>query len=338
MIRRTLATFTLIASLVGTAAAQERVTVGTMRDVANGGLFLAAAQGYFKAEGLDLEMTAYKSDKDVADAVASGATDFGLGAFTPAAFTYTARGFMKAVAAQAREKKSYDGNQVLVSNAAFARGLRKLEDFVNRSVGVTEFGSAFHYQVAQIARVKKFDERTVTVRSLRTLDGVAEALGTGKVDAAILPGAYAREMLVAGQARLLTWYSEVDEQQLGALFVGAKVIAQRRTVVEKFVRAYRRGTADYSAALMRHDSAGKRMSTSRSREVATIIARYVYPGKAKGPAAATVEAGAYYIEPQAALDAADVARQVEWLKAQNILAKSVDPNAVIDASFVTAAK
>ena len=38
----------------------------------NGALFLAAAQGYFKAEGIDLAMTAYDSDKAVAEMLASG--------------------------------------------------------------------------------------------------------------------------------------------------------------------------------------------------------------------------------------------------------------------------
>ncbi len=34
--------------------------VGTQRLADNGALFLAAAEGYFKAEGIDLGMTAYE--------------------------------------------------------------------------------------------------------------------------------------------------------------------------------------------------------------------------------------------------------------------------------------
>jgi NitT/TauT family transport system substrate-binding protein len=337
MIRPALASLTLIASLVA-ASAQERVTVGTMREIGNGALFLAAAQKYFKEEGLDVDMTAYKSDKDVADGVASGATDFGVGGFTPAAFSYASRGFIKAIAGQAREKKSYEGNEILVSNAAFAQGLRKLEDLPSRSVGITEFGTASHYQIAQIARAKKIKFDDIRVRPMHTLDALSKALGTGQVDAAILPGQYAREMLVAGQAKLLGWLSEFDEPQLGAVFAGAKTIAGRREAVEKFVRAYRRGAADYTGALMRHDASGKRMSNARSREVSTLIARYVFPGRPIGTAAATVEASAYYMEPTARLDAADIARQVEWYKAQGLLDASVDAGKIVDPSFVPAGK
>ena len=63
MIFRVLAPFLVIASLVSPAAAQERVVIGTQRLADNGALFLAAAAGYFKAEGIDLAMTAYENDR-----------------------------------------------------------------------------------------------------------------------------------------------------------------------------------------------------------------------------------------------------------------------------------
>jgi NitT/TauT family transport system substrate-binding protein len=338
MIRRLLATLTLIASLISAASAQERVTVGTQRLMANGALFVAAAQGYFKAEGLDLEMTAYPSEQAVAEAVAAGATDFGLAAFTPAAFNYAGRGLIKAVAAQVREMSGFEGDEVIASNMAYARGMRKLEDLANKSVAINHLGSAFHYQLGQIARIKHFDFKSITLKPLQTLDAMARAVGTNQVDAAILPAPFARELLVANQAKLIGWYSEIDEQQLGALFASGKAIATRRAMVEKFVHAYRRGAADYAAALLVHDGHGKRKFNTRSREVATIIARYVYPGHPLGSAAAAVETGSYYMDRQARLDAADIARQVEWYKAQGLIERSVDAHNVVDLSFIAASK
>ena len=98
-----------------------------MRDGANGALFLAAARGYFKAEGIDLDMTAYASDKDVVTALAAGATDLGIARFTVEAFTFAGRGDIRAIAAQTREKEDYDGSELIASNAAYAKGLRKPE-------------------------------------------------------------------------------------------------------------------------------------------------------------------------------------------------------------------
>jgi len=332
MILRVLALFSLIASVICPAAAQERVAVGTQRLIANGALFLAAAQGYFKAEGLDLEMTAYRSDKDVVDAVALGATDFGLAAFTPAAFNYAGRGLIKAVAAQVREKKDFEGSEIVASNMAYAKGLRKLDDLAGKSIAITQIGSAHHYEVGQIARLKKFDFAGVTLKPLQTLDAMSRAVATNQVDAAIVPAQYARELMVASQAKLIGWYSEIDEQQLGALFASAQTIETRRAVVDKFVRAYRRGAADY-AAMVRLDRYSKRVANMRTRELATIVARYAFPGRPLGDAAATVESGAFYMDAQARLDFVDVERQVEWLKAQGLIEKSVDAANVLDPSF-----
>lgn len=314
------------------AAAQERVTVGTMREIANGALFLADAHGYFKAEGLVLEMTAYASAADVADALAANATDFGLAAFTPTAFNLAGRGRIKVIAAQVREKRGFEGNQLIASGAAYASGLRAFEDLANRTIAISVLGSAFHYQLAQIARIKHFDFKSVTLKTEQSYDGMARAVGTAQVDATILPAQYARELLLANQARLIGWYSELDEQQLGALFASAKTIAGKRTLVEKFLRAYKRGAADY-AALLKLDR-GKRVNSPKARETATTIARYVYPGKPLGRSAVSVEVGAYYMDLNARLDFADIERQVEWYKAQGLVEQSVDAKSVVDPSFL----
>jgi len=333
MIRRALAAFTLLALLLTPAAAEERVTVGTTRSSDNGALFLAVARGYFSAEGLNVEMTAYASDKDVAQAVAAGAVDFGLAGFTPQSFDYAGQGFFKLVAAQVQEHKGFEGNEVVASNAASANGLRKMENLADRSVAITFLGSPFDYQLAQIARVKKFDFNSMTIKPMQTVDAAALAVSEGKAEAAILPAAYARELMVASQAMLVGWYSEVGEQQdLGALFASKTMLTQRRAVADKFVRVYRRGAADYSA-MVRLDRYGKRISDVSTRELATVIARYVYPGRQLGRAAGTVEAGAYPMDPQAKLNTADLERQVTWLKEQKLINAGVNVSDIVDTTL-----
>lgn len=333
MIRLPVAVFIFISNLSFAAYAQERVVIGTQRLSENGALFLAAAQGYFKTEGIDLAMTAYDSDRTVAEMLASGATDFGLARFTPAAFDAAGKDLIRAIAAQAREKRDYEGSQLVASSIGFQKGLRKFDNLAGKTVAIDALGSTAHYQLLQIARIKHVDPARITVKALGTLDAIARAVGTDQVDAAIMPSLYARELLMANQARFLGWYSELDEQQLGALFVSKKMLETRRAAVEKFMHAYRRGAADYAAALLRKDRSSKRISDIKSKEAATTIARYVYPDRGTD-AAATVELGAYYIDPQARLDVADVARQIAWYKSQGLIDKAVDIRTVVDASFV----
>lgn len=303
-----------------------------MRQTANGALFLADAQGYFKAEGLEVDMVAYASESDVAEAVAANAADLGLAAFTPAAFNFIGRGYMKAIAAQVREKRDYEGNILVASAVAFANGVRTFDALANRAVAIDKLGSLYHYQVGQIIRVKRFEPKSITLKTMQNFDAIARAIGTAQVDAALLPPQYARELLTANQARFVGWYSEIDEHQLGAVFASAQAIEGKRTAIEKFVRAYKRGIVDYGV-LLKLDR-GKRVSTESSRKIATLIARYVFPGKPLGTSAATVEASAYYMDPQGKLDPVEVARQVEWYKAQGLIDQTVDMQGVIDSSFL----
>jgi NitT/TauT family transport system substrate-binding protein len=260
-------------------------------------------------------------------------TDFGLARFTPAAFDAAGKGLIKAVAAQAREKRDYEGNQLVASSIGFQKGLRKFDNLADKTIAIDAIGSASHYQLEQIAHIKHVDPGRITVKPLGSLDAIARAVGTDEVDAAIMPALYARELLIANQAKFLGWYSELDEQQLGALFVSKKMLDSRHAVVAKFVTAYRRGVADYAAALLRKDRNAKRTSDMQSKEAATTIARYVYPDRGPDAAVAT-ELGAYYIDPKARLDVTDIARQLAWYKSQGLIDKAVDARAIVDASFV----
>jgi NitT/TauT family transport system substrate-binding protein len=112
------------------------------------------------------------------------------------------------------------------------------------------------------------------------------------------------------------------------------MIATRRSAIEKFLRAYRRGVTDYTEALLRKDRNSKRAADIKSHEAATTIARYVYPDRGTS-AAIAVEASAYFIDPQAQLDVADIDRQIGWHKAQGRVDKTVSARDVVDPSFVT---
>jgi NitT/TauT family transport system substrate-binding protein len=136
MIRLRVAACIVLAGIAVPAAAQDRVAIGTQRLTDNGALFLAAAEGYFRAEGIDLGMTAYDSDKAVVESLAAGTTDFALAGFTPAAFNFAGKGAIKAIAAQAREKRFYENTDVVASNVGFAKGLQKFEDLANKTVAV----------------------------------------------------------------------------------------------------------------------------------------------------------------------------------------------------------
>ena len=331
MVPRFLALIILIANLVSPAAAQERVSVVTQRLAADGALFLAGVRGYFKAEGIDIQVGAFNTTREVLEAVASGRSDFGLTELTPAAFNLAGRNAITIIAAQAREKRDFEGAELVASNAAYDRGMRKFEDIAGKVVGIETLGTQAHYQLSEVARVKGFKLPSITVQTLQSANELAKAVETGRVDAAILPQPLARDVITASQGKLIGWMSDVDEMQTGALFTTPKMIKDKRETVEKFVRAYRRGVADYAAAMLRRDRYAKRVSDDTSQKAASIIARFVYPDTSTGPS--IVDAAAPYVDPNARIDIDDLERQLAWYKAQGFVEKTVVARSIVDLSF-----
>jgi hypothetical protein len=195
----------------------------------------------------------------------------------------------RAVARQPRRRRRHYGDRAPAVRAAQFRGRRsnrfqcRLRPGPAQVRGSRRQGGGdpvarqrVHFQLGAIVRTKGFVLAAVTVKPLYSFDDMAKAVASGTVDAAMLPAHYARDPLTAGQCRLIGWVSEIDEQQLGALFASSKTIKDKRATVEKFVRAYCRGVADSAQALLRRDRYGKRVTDSVSQEAAGIIARYVF--------------------------------------------------------------
>jgi len=316
------------------AAAQQKVAVGVLRFVSSGALFVAVERGYFKEEGLDPDLKFFDAAQPIAVAVVSGDVDFGLTAFTAGLFNLAGKGGLKIIAAQAKEARGFEGNAILASNAAWEGGLRRPEDLKGHSLGITQIGSSFHYQVGQIARLKGFDLKTMSLKPLQSLANMAAALKGNQVDAIIIAPHIAKQLLASGDAKLLGWYSDLDEYQFGALFTAPKTIASRRPIVQKFVRAYQKGAAEFADALLKRDDSGNRKFDAASHAVAALIAKHVYPSEPPDKAVGLVEASTFYVDPQARLDTADIQAQIAWYKAQGMVDASVDPDALFDLSFV----
>jgi NitT/TauT family transport system substrate-binding protein len=316
------------------AAAQEKVAVGVLRFVSSGALFVAVERGYFREAGLELELKFFEAAQPIAVAVVSGDVQFGLTAFTAGLFNLAGKGGLKIIAAQAKEANGYEGNAILASNAAWEKGLRRPEDLKGHSLGITQVGSSFHYQIGQIARLKGFDLASVALKPLQSLPNMVAALKGNQVDAIIIAPHHAKQLMAAGDARLLGWYSDLDEYQFGALFTAPKTIDARRAVVEKFVRAYQKGAGEFAAALLKRDDSGNRVFNAASHALAGQIAKHVYPSELPDRAIGLVEASTFYVDPQARLDVGDIHRQIAWYKAQGMVDASVDPKALFDLSFM----
>jgi NitT/TauT family transport system substrate-binding protein len=169
MLRRTLAILVLMAgALAGDwtapAVAQERLGVATTRAVENGPLFLALGRGYFHAEGLSVDLKFYAGDQQAAAALGGGQADLGAMALTAQALALAGKGAIKAIAGQAREKRGFEGYQIVASNAAYAGGLRAVQNLRGRSVTFAQLGGVGHAALARISAANGLDFKSLLLK------------------------------------------------------------------------------------------------------------------------------------------------------------------------------
>src|SRR5262249_8197681 len=86
--RRVLAGFGIgvAAAAMKPARAQEKLRVGVLRLASSGPVFIAEDRGYFRDQGLDVELKFFDAAQPIAVATASGDVEFGVTAFTGGLF------------------------------------------------------------------------------------------------------------------------------------------------------------------------------------------------------------------------------------------------------------
>ncbi|MDP2697661.1 ABC transporter substrate-binding protein [Thalassospira sp.] len=318
------------------AIAAEKINIASLAFVSSAPLFIAQEKGYFADEDLDAEITFFQAAQPVAVAIASNDADFGVTAFTGGFFNLAAKGGLRVIGAQLHEDAGYDGSAILASNAAFEAGLTSVDQLPGHSIAISQVGSSFHYMVGNIADKAGFEIDSIEMKPLQSVPNMIGALKSGQVDSMIIVPHIAKPLAASGAGHIIGWVKDYVPYQVGGLFTSQRNIDERRDVVAKFVRAYQKGVADYRAALLMTDEAGKLIESDSTAEILEIVHKYVYAEEDAKTAYPKIRNGAMFITEEARLNVADVAAQVKWYQAGGFVDASVDPASFIDTSFIPA--
>ncbi len=309
-------------ALLATPAAAEKTSLSVLKLASSGPVFLAQDLGHFAAEGLEVEFKFFTAAQPVAVAVVSGDAEFGVTGLTAGFYNLAGKGALKIIAGQSREEPNYKLSAYMVSNQAFASGVKTPADFGGRSFAMTQVGSTFHYMIGLLAEKKGFDLSKNRLLALQSIPNMVSALQGGQADTAILPSTVAVPMADRGDAKIVGWAGDETPWQLGALFTSPKMIDTRKTTVERFIRAYKKGVAAYDVAFQ------KKSDPAATDKALDILAKYTEQQKG------AIAAGLPYIEPEARFSARDIAKQVAYWQAQGQADKTVEAKDIVVTTFV----
>ncbi len=214
---------------------------------------------------------------------------------------------------------------MVASSKAWAAGLKSFKDLPGHSVAITQIGSSFHYDLALLSEKYGFDLKTVRIMPLQSNPNSVAAVSGGSVDAAISLVTYLKPALDKGDVHLLGYIGDETPWQLTGCFVSAKTADGRPDTVQHFLAAFRKATRDYHDAFTALDGSRKDMATAP--EMLAIIAKYT------GQPVDQIDGSIGYIDPNAAIDTDDVARQVAWYKAQGLVKGDVPGDRLVDMRY-----
>jgi NitT/TauT family transport system substrate-binding protein len=307
-------------------AAAEHIKIGVVRSLGGAPVFIAKEKGFFDAEGLDAELVLFDAAQPIAVAATSGDIDFGTTGMTAAFFTLASQGVLKLIGAGTWEHPGFQSIGFLVSNQAYAAGLKSFKDIGGRSAAITQLGTPLHYNLGRVVEKYGVDLKTVRVLALQSNSNVASALTGGQADVAVQTAANAYPLVQRGDARMLGWVGdELPPGQSEGTFTATKLANERPETVKHFLTAIRKGERTWDEAFT--DASGKRQDQATAPEMIAIAAKVL------GQPPEIVKLGIAYYDPQSRISLSDVRRIVDWYKAQNMLKGDINVDALVDTRY-----
>ncbi len=315
----------IAAAMLARPASAEAIKIGIGPVTGSGPIFIAQDKGYFAAEGLTAEAISLDAAQSVAQGVVAGDLEFGATAATAAAYNLAYKGGLKIIGGEGREVPGFHGSAMLASDKAWDGGLRSLKDLGNHTIGIVQIGGPVHYETVLAAEKYHVDVKTMRLVPLQGLSVLASAIAGGQVDGGIEVNTIALKLADTGKAHLLAWVGDETPWQNTLLLTATPTANGKQALVERFLRAYRKGARDYYNAFTGPD--GKRKDGPTADATLALIAKNL------NQPAALLKDGISYDDPDARLDVQDVLRQIAWFKEQNMLPQDADGRKMIDMRY-----
>lgn len=316
----------------GTAGAAEKLRIGLLHTLSPAPLYLAMSRGYFAQQGLDAEFKFFQAAQPIAAAAVAGDIDVGITALTGGFFNLAGRGALKVIGGGLHEEPGYQGTALLVSNKAYAEGLTSPAKLAGHSLGITQYGSSFHYMAGRVAQKEGIDLASIRLRPLQTIGNMVAAVRTDQVDATMAIASMAKPVAASGGAKIVAWLGDLVPYQITAVFAPSGMISGHADTLHHFAAAYQHGVADYREAFLRRGPDGKLIHDAKTDAAIADIEKFVFTGDPKGRE--KILQGVGYYAPDGALDVKDVEAQLQWFIAQGLVKPGVGPGELIDTRFL----
>lgn len=309
------------------AQAQVRVTVGNVNTVSDVSIFLAEKHGYFKAEGLAIELVSFNSAAKMIAPLGAGQLDVGGGTVSAGLYNAFARKIgIRITADKGSARPGYVFSQILVRKDIVDSGrYRDFRDLKGMKVAIAAAGTGNAATLNMALKKAGLSYGDVSTVELGFPDHVI-AFQNKAIDAAVTSEPNATIAIQRGLAVKVAGNEDLYRNHETSVLLFSDDFARNKPdIALKFMRAYIRGARDYNDALKDGHISGKGADD--------VIATLVEYTNIKDPKLhRDTEPSA--CDPDGIVDIESLESDLDFFKEQKLIA---DPNIhardVVDPSF-----
>lgn len=299
------------------------IKVGSSPVTSSAGIYLAKERGYFKEQGLEVEITDFNSSgAPMTLLLSKGELDVGAGNITAGLFNAIAEGQdFKIVADKGHLAPGKDYLSLIVRNELIKSGrYKKFKDLKGFKMGLTSLDG-----VSQEILTERFLMKGgLTLKDVTFVKvSYAEmnlALKSGLIDAAIQIEPFLTKVVMDNIATIVARGSEgYPKQQSGALFYSPKFIKENPDEAKKFMIAYSKGIADYNNAFL--NNIGRNEVISDLKKSIKIDDAIIWEKMA-----------IVGLNPYGRLNVKEFSDDIKWYE-KKYIKKKLNPKTIIDTTF-----
>src|SRR5882757_2688853 len=314
-------------SAVDLARAADKVAVGTGGSASDAPFYIAYDRGFFKDEGLDVDLIVLDSGAKVIAPLGTGELDVGSGALSVGFWNALLRGVKFRIAAdRGHAEPGYLYQTVFMRKDLIDGGqFKSLADLKGKSMGFAAQGVTSLSLLNEAAKFAGIKFEDVTPVYLSFPQQIA-ALQNKALDGTMLIEPQATVAVNAGYgARFMDTNEFYPHQQISVIFYSEKFAIQRKDVAGRFMRAWLRGARFYNDAIKGGKIAGA--GAGADEVVATMAKSFnMNPALVR-------EMYSQAVDVNGAVNAASIQKDIDFFHKQGWVSGGIKASDVIDMSF-----
>ena len=232
---------------VSPAIAQTKIKLSTVQSIGSVVTYIAQDKGYFKAEGLDVDIVLVNSAAQAVALLAQGELQVVEGGVSIGFFNALEKGMPMIMTSD--RVSSPIGHKLIVRSDLKGK-INKVADLKGKNVGTNAIASVTTYELGKLLAKHGLSLKDVELKQLG-FPQMSPAMKNGALDATVNIPPFASAMEEAGDGFTIARVDDEVEPSpmtIAASFVNTDWIKKDKDAVRRFFVAYMRATRDYCLA------------------------------------------------------------------------------------------